>query len=291
MIKASVIIAGYYSAATINITLDSLQRQTVQDFETIVVNSSPETETGELTRTRYPRVRFYQHPSRLLMHAARNKGVELSRGKLLLFTDPDLDIHPRWVEKMITAHENGILAMTAEMGCRQTSWWLLGVHLVKFHEFLPGTPHRIRPIAPTASAGYDAELFRRIGGFRGDLVCGDAVISWQISRNEPIRIIRGVPVLHIHVHTLKKLVLERSRRGFEFMRERLQFENWSKRKRLLHMVLFPMLPFYVLLLAGRNARAAGWFGAYILTLPLQFIGQLSWCWGEFRAQINSLRAR
>ncbi len=288
----SVIMSGYYSYDTLPRTLESLKRQTHQDFETILVNSSPEFKTTLLIREHYSWVRFYQHPHRLLMHAARNKGVSIARGKLLLFTDPDIELSKDWVNSMRLAHQQGHHFLIAEMDCRQRGLLPMGIHLTKFHFLLPGVRRKYFAIAPTASAGYDHQLFRELGGFQGDKICSDALLSWEAARHGyKLYRVPNVAAVHQHDHTLCQFIRERRHRGEEFMRIRIRFEEWSRRKIYYHIALFPFLIFFILVVAGQDSWTSGWFRRYLRTLPVQFLGQLSWCWGETVAQLNTLSDR
>lgn len=288
----SVIIPCFFSSQTLPRTLESLKRQTFQNFETIVVNSSQESDTAKLLKDKYPWVRFHQHPHRLLMHAARNQGVGIAEGELFLFTDPDLEVSPHWVERMIQAHQAGHRVLVGEMDCSQKSWIALGVHLTKYHFLLPGVKRKRFRIASSASAGYDRRFFREIGDFPGGLVCGDAVQSWKAIRSgELIYCVRAVPVRHYHDHTVFHLASERRQRSREFMRERIKVEDWPRRRIWANILLFPILPVYILLLAARDAVGSRWSFRYVWTLPVQVVGQVCWCFGELEAQIESVKGK
>lgn len=286
----SVIIACYHSDKTIACTLDSLSMQTNKEFETIIVNSSTESATATLVKARYPWVRFHQHSQRLLMHAARNYGVNMARGCLLLFTDPDLYLSPEWVERMTQAHRAGHRILVGEMDCAQKTWIALGIHLTKFHSLLPNVRRKNFYISPTASAGYDRWFFEKIGEFPGALVCGDAIQSWKAIRyNESIFCVRGIPVYHYHNNSISQFAKERRQRGREFMAERIKLESWAIGKIKKHILLFPILPLYVLLVTAYDAMGSRWLLRYLWTLPVQVIGQWCWCLGEFEAQLEAFR--
>ena len=105
--QVSVILPAYYSDRSIAQCLEAISEQTFQDFEVIVVNSSPETRTHEIVTTRFPKVIFKQSPTRLLPHAARNLGVSLATGELLVFTDPDCLPQPEWLATLVQANRAG----------------------------------------------------------------------------------------------------------------------------------------------------------------------------------------
>ncbi|MFM8707824.1 MAG: glycosyltransferase family 2 protein, partial [Planctomycetia bacterium] len=102
----SVVIAAYHSARFLPRCLASIEAQTFRDHETILVNSSPESETAAVMAG-FPKVRFFQSPERLLPHAARNVGVSMARGSLLVFTDADCEADREWLAALVAAHEAG----------------------------------------------------------------------------------------------------------------------------------------------------------------------------------------
>ena len=146
----SVIVPAYNSFGTIPGFLCALRRQTFTDFETIIVNSSPETQTGKLVAEGLPEAHFEQSPVRLLPHAARNRGVELAKGSLLVFTDPDCVAESGWLRALVEANQRGHRVVVGSMGLIGTSAFERAVHLCKFSSWLPGLPEGRAIIAPTA---------------------------------------------------------------------------------------------------------------------------------------------
>lgn len=90
--RFSVIIPTYNSARTLQVLLASLDGQSFEDFEVIVVDDGSTDETEARCAghdVRYQRMRTNSGPA-----AARNRGVELSRGEWLVFTDADTVFEP-----------------------------------------------------------------------------------------------------------------------------------------------------------------------------------------------------
>lgn len=89
----SVIIPTRNSAETIGKCLDSIQKQTYQETEIIVVDNHSDDETSQISRD-YG-VRFLKKgPER---SAQRNYGAKQSKGDFLMFIDSDMELTPRTV--------------------------------------------------------------------------------------------------------------------------------------------------------------------------------------------------
>ena len=99
MISVSVIIPYYGERAALDLCLQSLGRQTLggEAFEVIVVNNRPDrklTLKGSHLRLNLTVV----DEGRPGSYAARNRGVQLARGRWLAFTDADCMPDERWLE-------------------------------------------------------------------------------------------------------------------------------------------------------------------------------------------------
>ena len=86
----SIVIPAYDSHATLGGCFEAIGKQTFREFELVVVDSGPSDESERIVRRDFPWVRFERAPGRLLPHAARNRGVEISSAEVIVFTDPDI---------------------------------------------------------------------------------------------------------------------------------------------------------------------------------------------------------
>lgn len=93
----SVIIPAYNRADYLPETLDSLQVQTLQDFETILVDDGSTDGTADLVRAR-PEPIHYIHQDNAGPAAARNRGLSEARGQFVAFLDSDDLWRPRFLE-------------------------------------------------------------------------------------------------------------------------------------------------------------------------------------------------
>ena len=283
---ASIVIPAYRSDRTVAACLEALRRQSVSDFEVVVVNSSPGDATASIVE-RYPGVRYVESAQRLLPHAARNLGVEGARGEVIVFTDPDCEAAPDWLERLLAAQAAGHEVVVGSMGLVDRGRLARGVHLVKFWWLLPGLDPGPRWIAPTANVAYSRRLWERIGPFDDSAYASDGLASWQAARGgfEPWFEPRA-RVYHRHLGGIGALWRERRLRGEEFGSVRMRWEAWSRARACLHAALFPALPAVVLARSGRAALRAGWMRDWLATLPTQAVGQIGWSAGEARAHLR-----
>jgi len=97
----SIVIPTYNAAGTISKTIYSLQSQSFNNIEIIVVDDGSTDETLAVAR-RHSEVTVLQQPH-AGAPAARNRGRDVARGTFILFCDADVTLHPRMLERMVTA--------------------------------------------------------------------------------------------------------------------------------------------------------------------------------------------
>ncbi len=105
----SVIIPVYNQASKLKETLESLVKQSYQDFEVIIVNDGskdgPEKSFQEFVEEYNPNnsFLFLNNSNNLGAPAARNRGFEQSQGEFILFCDADAVLKPEALEEMLKA--------------------------------------------------------------------------------------------------------------------------------------------------------------------------------------------
>ncbi len=290
--RVSVVIPAYFSSGHISDALDGLRAQSFQDFETIVVNSSPEKDTERIVTEGYPEVRFFQSSTRLLPHAARNFGLEHARGGIFVFTDPDCRARPDWLELLVAAHDDGHPVVGGSMALRHSDRLQTGIHLCKFSWLLETLPRGHTGVICTANASYSRAVWDAIGPFDGRLFTGDAFQSWKARRHgyrvwfEPRAVVE-----HVHEGGLWDYWREFRLRGREYSAARGRFENWSSLRAMGFLAMNPVVPFVEISRAGRSALRAGWTRAFFGSLPIQVACRVAWALGEARGLFDFIAAR
>jgi glycosyltransferase involved in cell wall biosynthesis len=279
----SIIIPAYQSDQTIAASLESICAQTYACCEIIVVDSSPEDSTGQIVRTKFPGVRYIHSPQRLMPHAARNKGVEIARGEMLIFTDPDIYAPRDWVATLFTAYQALGGVITGSLVCHGQNWIEMGMHLCKFDKWLPGGDLRPTDIAPTANLLCSRKDFEKVGGFNRFYMLSDTLISWAFTdAGIPIWFAPPAVVAHHHAGTWRQLLKERFMRGKEFAQLRVQKERYARLRIYFQMLisLVPLRLFKIMARGAGNAWQAGLAVQFLRVSPVVLSGHAAWLAGE-----------
>lgn len=94
MVDLSVVIPTYNRAAFLGEALRSIARQTVQPTEVIVVDDASTDDTEFCVRSSASPVLYHRLPQRSGAAVARNEGVEVARGEVVIFLDSDDLLEP-----------------------------------------------------------------------------------------------------------------------------------------------------------------------------------------------------
>ena len=108
MPEISVIVPLYNAKPYIREAIDSVLRQTFQDFEVIIVDDASTDGSYELCQKLYgtnEKICLYRHPQNKTVGGARNTGLEQAEGKYIAFLDSDDLYRPEALSIMYKAAE------------------------------------------------------------------------------------------------------------------------------------------------------------------------------------------
>ena len=105
MPKVSVVIPTYQHAHFVAQAISSVLSQTYCDLEVIVVDDGSTDDTQEIVAGFGEQIRVVQHEKNSGLSAARNTGIQLSRGEYVAFLDADDIWLPEKLEKQIPLFE------------------------------------------------------------------------------------------------------------------------------------------------------------------------------------------
>ena len=132
--KLSVIIASYNHQDYIAETLRSLEAQTFQDFEIIIVDDGSRDKTVEVAKSVQSRAQIHTQENQGVV-AARNRGVSLAKGRYICFVDSDDVVLPERFAKQVA-----LLDGDAELGLVFADALIIdsqGVEIGKFGDVYP----------------------------------------------------------------------------------------------------------------------------------------------------------
>lgn len=105
--KISVVLIVKNEAKYIKDCLDALFRQTVRDFEIVVIDNGSTDGTGEIIGGfSDERIRSFHAPALQGVAELRNRGVEKAAGDYIFFTDGDCVPNRHWLEEGLNALES-----------------------------------------------------------------------------------------------------------------------------------------------------------------------------------------
>ena len=163
--EISIVVPARNAAGTIGGCVQSLLEQSVprERYEVIVVDDGSTDETRQLVErsgaTLIPQAQ--EGPA-----AARNKGVSVSKGDIVLFTDADCVPEANWVAEMVRSFEDGEIAgVKGVYRTRQGGIIPRFVQCEYEERYEQMAKQRWIDFIDTYSAGYRREIFLAEGGF------------------------------------------------------------------------------------------------------------------------------
>jgi len=169
----SIITPVYNAAATIVETIKTVQNQTSNNWEMIIIDDGSTDNSGAIIRQvarSDPRIQLYQQDNRG-PSAARNHGLRYARGKYLAFLDGD----DKWASERLTG--------MAEAFCLYPTAGVL-FSRTRFIDATSGSPGTLtrhypeltlatllaeNPVCSTSNIVCRASIMDRLGGFRSEL--------------------------------------------------------------------------------------------------------------------------
>ncbi len=103
--SVSVIIPNWNGAEHLPTCLDSLQCQTVQNAEVIVVDNGSTDGSLALLGSRYPEARVLPLEKNRGFAGACNAGMRTARGSFVVLLNNDTQVDPQWLEEVLVAFE------------------------------------------------------------------------------------------------------------------------------------------------------------------------------------------
>ena len=213
----SVIIPALNEERNIQDCLVSLLRM---DFrpdqrEIVVVDNDSTDRTAEIIKD-FP-VRYVREERRGRSHA-RNKGIEVSRGEILAFTDADCVVSTGWLRELVRGFESeDVGAVVGEVVAyppKTPAERYTAMRKPFWHNRTLTYP--ASPWFVTGCAAFRREVFNQLGGFdpRFSLGCEDIDFGWRFFRQNNFKLSFHPKAVVFHRHRFTTLGLFRQSRSY-----------------------------------------------------------------------------
>jgi len=207
--------------------------------EILVLDHGSTDRTAEVMR-QYP-VRYVPEAGRGVCQA-RNRGIELSRGEILVFTDPDCVVSSRWLRELVRSFEEPAVGGVAGAILPYPGTTPAERFAARRRSHTQERPlsHPRRPFAMTPNVAFRRDVFRRIGRFDTLFPGGgweDADLCWRFSR-ETTYTLEYAPravVFHRYRTTARAFFVQHMRYGYGLALLRRKYRDelsWTVRERL-----------------------------------------------------------
>ncbi len=186
----TILLCTYNRAKLLNPLLSKLINQVKSvnrdDIEILLIDNNSNDETKEIVLNYQKNNKFliYHFESRQGLAIARNKGLELARGNVIVFIDDDIVLHESWLREIFTSLDKykykafgGKVIPLWEKDkpsyVSLTGFFALNQKIFPAHDngddsrLYPITKDETNPIG--ANMWFYKELFKKYGGFREDL--------------------------------------------------------------------------------------------------------------------------
>lgn len=232
----SVVVCVFNGAKSVRRCLDSLFSLNYENYEVILINDGSSDETDRVLQGYRDRVTYVKNEVNLGLAASRNKGVKLSRGEYVAFTDADCVVDRLWLTELVKClTENnvqgagGAIKTPGDMGYFARSVGTL-------HKPSPKLISGNEAEVPGGNCIFKKSLLQQMGGFDETFKESNADTDFNIrvwSDGTRILYQPSAVVYHYHRGTFSSFIRWRFINGIGLYR--LAQKHRFKAKRLYHM--------------------------------------------------------
>jgi N-acetylglucosaminyl-diphospho-decaprenol L-rhamnosyltransferase len=182
--RVSILIVAYKSRAHLPRLFDCLDAQTVQDFETILIDNASPDETGPDGATATRATHFVANKTNTGFAVANNQAATMAQGDWLIMLNPDAFPQKDWLERLLAAAARypNVTAFGSTQLLDENPALLDGAGDVYHAAGIPFRGGYLRPLPATlqdgqaftpcaAAAMWRADVFGALGGFEKSFFC------------------------------------------------------------------------------------------------------------------------
>lgn len=183
-VKVSVVIPCYNYGKTIDRAVDSVLKQTYQNFEIIIVNdgSTDEKTNQKLANYNKPKTKVI-HISHQGPSVARNTAIEAAKGEYILPLDADDEIDPTYLEKAVKILDEDDDVSVVCCDYKGVVDYILfkRIFKIKINYNFPGCLLHMTKYLFTVTSFFRKSDWEKVGGFNPNMVHGSEDHNFWIS--------------------------------------------------------------------------------------------------------------
>lgn len=271
-IKISVIVPAYNAAETIANCLTALQRQTRRPDEIIVVDDGSTDETVRIAQAFGVRVLTQAHRGPA---AARNLGVQVACGDIVMFTDADCEPLVDWVEQMQKPFENpNVVGVKGTYRSQQKQLIARLVQLEFEDKYDRMRRYETIDFIDTYSAAYRRKAFIHLGGFSEIFPIAsveDVEFSFRVAERR-LRLVFAPQAQVWHTHPTKLIHYLRRKARYGYWRALVYLWHSQKIQGDSHSDPIFKVQFVLVMSSGLSVLMGLWNPMYLPLIVLMALG-------------------
>ncbi len=281
--KVSIVIASHNAAHVIELCLSTLNNQNqIKDVEIIIADSSTDG-TDSIISEQFPDVKLFHYSEPLTIPCLRGYAIAEASGEIIAIIDPFSVVDSQWCSELIKVHDERpelVIGGAVELyEPEQSSLVIWGNYINEYGGFILPLEAGVVNILPGSNISYkrqaltNTELYKKQGFWK-------AFVNKDLeSENNPLWLAPSVKVYLNKPLSFNEFFLSRYDHGRCYAAMRIA--GGSVTVRLFRAMTTPLLPMLFLWRIGKNYWPKRRYRRqFILTLPLMFMLNISWAWGE-----------
>lgn len=210
-LDVSVIVPAYRAERTLARCVRSLLDQRFDGSFEVIVCVSADDEEGLPDLDEDPALRVLTNVPRLGAAAARNRAATQARGRLLVFTDADVEADPGWLTALAAAAAGGACVAGAVRNGTPGSGPGTVEYLVEFLDLHPRRPVRTAWHGATCNLAVPRDLWEELGPYPEDMGGGEDTVLTVAARRRGRFVFAPDAVITHHNRTDLRVVLAHQR--------------------------------------------------------------------------------
>lgn len=261
-------------------------QNTPRSYEVIVVDSAMDDRVAAVASS-CPLAKLVRSGARLNAGAARNHGVAIAMGEVLVFTDADCRPEPGFLQAACATLEQGAKLVTGPILDATDGFIAACDNLLQFVDFSAGRPLGKAQYAPGCNLAMRKADFLAVGAFP-ESRAEDSLLSVTVARHWPGELVFDpeMRVKHRGRPTLSALIAHHRSFGVDRGQHHVHLERWQVR---LGRAPFMKGPIALKRLAYIVSRTLRWnpqrLAFVLFSTPVLMMGLLAWASG-FRAGLH-----